>query len=342
MSTKRQSKLFERLLDSDIKADLLIFFHNHPDVNDTVDGLAKRINRDPADIRRAVADLEELGLVRKTETYGFNERKDVQLQENIFKELAVAGSTEETVPVGDRELVKIGIPVLDELLPDGILAGTAILLLADPGAGREVMNAQLVSEAIKRGDPALFVALDNFPESIRTSINDLIGKHEGRKGVLTFIDCYSKTVGLEGHEAYSLDPDNLSEVSMALSTVLQRQNSKLLVLDSLSTLIRKRQVRSSLEFLHVVVAKARQAGTLCLVTMNRKAFHPAIIAAAQEIVDGVLEMKIEEENGSLVRYLRVLKMHGSRLNSSWVPIEVDDLHGIKAAATKTTTPQPEL
>jgi KaiC/GvpD/RAD55 family RecA-like ATPase len=75
--------------------------------------------------------------------------------------------------------------------------------------------------------------------------------------------------------------------------------------------------------------------------MNRKAFHPAIIAAAQEIVDGVIEMKIEEEQSGLVRYLRVLKMKGCRHTTSWVPIEVDDFRGV-LPAKKTETEVSQL
>jgi KaiC/GvpD/RAD55 family RecA-like ATPase len=164
--------------------------------------------------------------------------------------------------------------------------------------------------------------LDNFPDSIRGTVTGLLGEAGGKRGLLAFVDCYSKTVGVESHESFMADPENLSEVSMVLSNAIQRHNPKLIVLDSISTVIRKRQVRAALEFLHVLVAKARQSETLSLISMNRKAFHPAIIAAAQEIVDGVIEMKLEDEAGGIGRYLRILQMAGANHSSAWVAFEV--------------------
>jgi KaiC/GvpD/RAD55 family RecA-like ATPase len=317
-----QSRLFERLLDSDIKADLLIYLHNNPNVTDTVDGYARRTHRDAAEIQRAMKDLEELGLVRRVETYAFNAGDDASFQERIFREIAASRHMAEPAPTPGREMVRTEIEVLDELVPGGIPESSSILLLTDPGAGREMIAAQFASETMKRGESALYITLDNFPDSIRGTVTGLLGEAGGKRGLLAFVDCYSKTVGVESHESFMADPENLSEVSMVLSNAIQRHNPKLIVLDSISTVIRKRQVRAALEFLHVLVAKARQSETLSLISMNRKAFHPAIIAAAQEIVDGVIEMKLEDEAGGIGRYLRILQMAGANHSSAWVAFEV--------------------
>ena len=59
-------------------------------------------------------------------------------------------------------------------------------------------------------------------------------------------------------------------------------------------------------------------------TMNRKAFHPAIVASGQDIVDGVIELKIEESQEEIVRSLRVLKMVGARHLTAWTHYDISD------------------
>jgi len=168
------------------------------------------------------------------------------------------------------------------------------------------------------------VTLDNFPANIRR----IVGSHLRSKpidwGNLTFIDCYSKTVGVESEEAFAVDPENLSGISISISEIMSKKTISLIILDSFNTLIRKRGVRSAIELLRVIVARSRQARSLCFVTMNRKAFHPAIVASAQDIVDGVIELKVEESERGITRSLRILKMVGIKHLTTWVPYDVSD------------------
>jgi KaiC/GvpD/RAD55 family RecA-like ATPase len=131
-------------------------------------------------------------------------------------------------------------------------------------------------------------------------------------------------VGVESEEAETVDPENLSAISIAISDIMSKEAISLIVIDSFNTLIRKRGVRSAIELLRVLVARARQARCLCFVTMNRKAFHPAIVASAQDIVDGVIELKTEESAEGIARSLRVLKMLGVKHLTTWTPYDISD------------------
>jgi KaiC/GvpD/RAD55 family RecA-like ATPase len=70
-------------------------------------------------------------------------------------------------------------------------------------------------------------------------------------------------------------------------------------------------------------AKTRLAGFDSIVTLNRQAFPTAILAAVQESVDGVFEMKVQEEPMGLARYIRVPKMRGAPHHTQWVAYELD-------------------
>jgi archaellum biogenesis ATPase FlaH len=94
-------------------------------------------------------------------------------------------------------------------------------------------------------------------------------------------------------------------------------------MDSLTTLLQRSGVRPSFDFLHTLVAKIRSQKASCVTSLSRKAFHPAIIAAIQDKVDGVLEMKAEDTKDGLARYIRVSKMKGTRHVTTWTPYSRD-------------------
>jgi KaiC/GvpD/RAD55 family RecA-like ATPase len=326
---KRSTKLFERLLDTDVKADLLTLFHNNGNLQETSEGLAKNIGRTATEVERELEDLVQLGILRKEQVYSFAAERDREIQDAISKQLALGelpdGPQLEATAASPIQIPKMpcGIEVLDKVLPDGIpLAGTT-LILSDPGAGEENLVAHFVSQFLKSGKSVIYVTLDNFPPNIR-QITQSHSTEVLDWASLIFVDCYSKTVGVESDESYVVDPENLSAVSIAIADIMSKKTILLVVIDSFNTLIRKRGLRSAIELLRVLVARTRQAKCLCFATMNRKAFHPAIVASSQDIVDGVIELKTEEGAEGIERSLRALKMLGTRHLTSWVPYDVSD------------------
>jgi KaiC/GvpD/RAD55 family RecA-like ATPase len=326
--TKRPPKIFERLLDSDVKADLLTLFHNNANLSDTPDGLAKRINRTPTEVQNELNDLVELGILEKVEVYSFGLDRDKEIQDAISKQLSLA----EVVGARDRpadaslELarVTVGLEIVDPLLPEGLPLASTILILSDPAAGEENLLAQFVSQQIEAGKRVLYITLDNFPPNIRQNVQVHLTTKELDRSSLFFVDCYSRTVGVESDESSVVDPDDLSAISIAISDVMGKTAPSLIVLDSFNTLIRKRGGHSAIEFLRLLVARTRQAKCLALVTMNRKAFHPAIVASAEDIVEGVIELKVEESDEEIEHSIRVFKMVGAKHSTAWLRYEISD------------------
>lgn len=329
--TKRPMKIFERLLDTDVKADLLTLFHNNAKLSDTPDGLAKRIGRSPGEVQHELEDLVELGILKKAEVYAFGLDRDKEIQDAISKQLAlgeIAGpegvSSDVLQAALDVPRVSAGLDILDQLLPEGLPMTSTILILSDPAASEESLLAHFVSKQIEAGKSVLYLTLDNFPPNIRQNVRTHLTDENADWSSLVFVDCYSKTVGVESDEPYSVDPENLSAISIAISDIMSKRAVSLIVLDSFNTLIRKRGGHSGIEFLRLLVARTRQAKCLALVTMNRKAWHPAIVASAQDIVEGVIELKVEENQERIERSLRIFKMMGAKHSTAWTHYDLSN------------------
>ncbi len=81
-------KLVEDLLGSDIKADLLMLFHQNPRLIDNLEGIAIRIGRTSEAIEKDVLDLVRLGLLqmnplRHGEAISLNREHDRKFQKTI-------------------------------------------------------------------------------------------------------------------------------------------------------------------------------------------------------------------------------------------------------------------
>jgi KaiC/GvpD/RAD55 family RecA-like ATPase len=329
---KRSTKLFERLLDTDVKADLLTLFHNKAGLQDTEENIARKLGRNVVEVQRDLEDLVQLGIMKKMQVYSLSTDRDREIQDAISEQLALGEIPESTkTQIGANSTLQVpkihsGIEILDKILPDGMPSNSTTLVLSDPGAGEENLLTHFISQRIQSGNPVVYVTLDNFPQNIRQ-----IAQSHSEEGLdwdsLIFLDCYSKTVGVKSDEPNVIDPENLSAITIAISDIMSKMTISLMIIDSFNTLIRRRGVRSAIELLRVLVARTRQARCLCFVTMNRKAFHPAIVASAQDIVDGVIELKADEGEEGITRSLRVLKMLGTKHLTTWVSYDISDQGG---------------
>lgn len=220
-------------------------------------------------------------------------------------------------------LERTGFEIVEQMLPEGLPAASTILILSDPGAGEKNLLMQFVANRIGDKKPVLYIALDNFPENIHKTVQSSMGPGSMDRSFLIFVDGYSNTVGVESKEEFSVKSDgSLDPITNLLPDILERRSIGLMVLDSLNTIIRKRGGNSALEFLRLLVARTRQAKCVTLVTMNRKAFHPAIVASSADIVEGVIELKVEEGTEGIERFLRIFKMDNAKHSTVWNRYEI--------------------
>jgi len=332
-SERLKTDLLEKLIGSETKAELLMYFHNNPDAANTLDSIATKLHRKSQEIVRDVSDLVEIGLLEEVRFISFNKERDEELQRELAVRFSSRGILDDQVQALSRE--PTGVAIIDLLLPDGYPSASAVLLIGDPATGKTTLLMQLAIETLKQGRDVVYAALDDFPDGIRDSMRQMgldprDYETEGNRR-LVFIDCYSFLVGVKSEETYSEDPQRLSDLSITISKALNESRNPsnvLLAMDSVTTLLQRSGVRPSFDFLHTLIAKIRSGRAGFLGSLSRKAFHPAIIAAMQDKMDGVIELKAEDAMEGISRYVRVPKMKGARHVTAWTPYDRDSKSGL--------------
>jgi len=197
------------------------------------------------------------------------------------------------MPSGVGKL-ETGIREIDDLLRGGFPHSSSILLLGVVGSGKTTIFLNLSRCLLEKGDSVIFVCTNNLPENYR-----LMMKADGfepqpfeERSLLIFIDSYAKKFGLESKEKYSTSmvPYEISvEISKAINEA--KGKNKIIIVHNLTNILDECGSRDGLMFLKSLVAKAREAKATLLLSLNPQAFPPAVLALAQEAVDGAIELK---------------------------------------------------
>jgi predicted transcriptional regulator len=92
MGSFEESRLFEKLLSSDAKADLLVLFNENPSLTDKTDGIARRIGRESSQIDYDLKDLIDIGLLAKkgegnAEVIRYDPKRAAEIRELISSQI---------------------------------------------------------------------------------------------------------------------------------------------------------------------------------------------------------------------------------------------------------------
>lgn len=325
---KSDRSVIERLLNSEIKAELLILFHKTPGLQDSIDGIARRLGRPAATVEKEFQEFVKLGLMKKTEVYSYDPHYDQQIQLSILDELSGAATLAASLPVAST--FKTQVPIIDQLLKNGYPLPSLTLVQGDPGAGKTRLACQYATASLQADHSVIYFTLDAFPTTVKAY---LAGLQPGSDtdSRLHVVDCYSYRAGVPSTEKHFQERLNLTDLNLLVTKLLNEEAAAtpFLILDSSNALIDQFDFRSVLEFIRGFSAKIHHYNALGIITLNRRAYPLAILASVQDIVDVVVELKAEEEETRGLRtYLRITKIRGAVSDQRWHPYTISPTLGL--------------
>jgi KaiC/GvpD/RAD55 family RecA-like ATPase len=198
-------------------------------------------------------------------------------------------------------LASSGVPALDKLMADGYPDKSAILVVGPPGIGKEALGYWFTQSGLVQGDFCLYVT--RLP--VREVLQDVkgFGIDMGQRVPLWL-------AGEGGQIKY--DVNDLASLSFNIKDVLKQNTGKRIrvVTDVLSSLLMLNQSETVYKFLSQLLAEVKQYDAVILATVEEGMHKPEVLAAMQQLFDGVVEMRLYEEGLRVLPLLRIRKMRG--------------------------------
>jgi len=199
-------------------------------------------------------------------------------------------------------LASSGVPALDKLLADGYPDKSAILVVGPPGIGKEALGYWFTYSGLIQGDFCLYVT--------RLSVKEVLQDEKGF-GIDTQqrVPLWCASDG--GQIKY--DVNDLAGLSFNIKETLKQNAGRRtrIVIDAISSLLMLNQPETIYRFLSQLLADVKQYDAVLLATLEEGMHQPQVIAAMQQLFDGVVEMKLYEKGLKVLPLLRVRKMRGT-------------------------------
>jgi len=198
-------------------------------------------------------------------------------------------------------LASSGVPALDKLLVDGYPDKSAILVVGPPGIGKEALGYWFTQTGLVQGDFCFYVT--------RLSVREVLQDVKGFG-----IDMQQKVplwLSSDGGQI-RYDVNDLAGLSFNIKEVLKQNSGRRIriVVDVLSSLLMLNQPETIYKLLDQLLADAKQYDAVILATLEEGMHKPEVLAAMQQLFDGVVELKLYEEGLRVLPLLRVRKMRG--------------------------------
>jgi circadian clock protein KaiC len=197
-----------------------------------------------------------------------------------------------------------GIPGLDELVGGGLLEQSITLVSGSAGIGKSTLGMQFILEGAKKGQPGLFVSLEEGPEQLIASANAL--------GLPLEAAIAKGTV-----EVLYLSREHIlaGQYLSALDDRIQGLKARRLVLDAATHMITERMLPDELRhLLYRLVVRFKSLGVTSLLTLEATSLHSTDTVTERglsPIADNLLMLRYAREESRLGPTLNVVKTRGS-------------------------------
>lgn len=195
-----------------------------------------------------------------------------------------------------------GLSSLDQLLgSDGYPAKSVIMVVGPTGIGKEAIGYWFTRSGLQQKDFCLHVT--RLPA--REVLQDVkaFGIDFSERGPFWFSS--------EGGEV-KFDINDLSGLSINMKEIMKKNIDRRIrvVIDAISSLLMLNPPETVYKFLTQLFAAVKQYDAVLVATLEEGMHPPNVLAAMQQLFDGVIELKLYEEGLTVLPLLRIRKMRG--------------------------------
>lgn len=203
--------------------------------------------------------------------------------------------------------------------------GKTYMLSGESGVGKSVLFYKFNDIYLRNGSPSIFVAYDEQPEQLRTSMRNFIKKLDTyeNEGLLSFVDCYSCIGGLKSKEKYYINSaSDINELNLTITSLLnnlQTREPVRVFLDSATAMFIHCQTDSVVRFLFGLSAKLKPKNGSLFFTLGQGAVSSEVQNRLEQLADGLIEFRLSADGARVKRYYRISKVRGALYFDAWLP-----------------------
>lgn len=219
-----------------------------------------------------------------------------------------------------------GIPKLDNAMGGGIPQAQTCLVSGNTGTGKTTLSFQFLAEGFRRGENAVFVALEESREEVITIAQEHgvdLAKFE-RQGKLRFVSpgslidisndklLYEIVRAVEEIDAQRIVFDSISSL---MSATMSSEDVRQFLLQAIS-FFKARGVTALITYLIGSTFGAESGQLLGTLETN--------LMRLSSIIDGIILLRYAERDQSVCKLLNILKLRGSAHSRDIIRYEITD------------------
>lgn len=221
---------------------------------------------------------------------------------------------------------RLSLPTfLNSIANEGILEGSNILLVGPPGVGKTVFCENFMKHYLLQEAYSIYVTLEKTPEEIifsfRTNGVDLKGGATSDR--MVFVDGYTWLIGKSSERFFIDSLNNLTELNFKIFSAASLLSRPLvLIFNSVSPLSLYNPETFVLKSLQLLFARVKEIGAIGIFVIQSGVHSQEFYNTLEYLVDGIFDMKIGEDSGSILRYFRIRSLSTSTHSTEWVPFKI--------------------
>jgi KaiC/GvpD/RAD55 family RecA-like ATPase len=200
------------------------------------------------------------------------------------------------------------------------------------GVGKTVFCENMAKNSLNIGAGCVYISTERAPADIRNDFRTLradVDKLETQKK-LAFVDGYSWLAG-GSSETYRVENlANLSELAVTIEKACtDLGQEKLIILDSISPLCLHNPENDVIKFLQLLAARTKSWGANGIIVVQAGVHSQEFYNAMAYLVDGMLDLRQNEEDNRIKRYFRIRNLRFSAHEVRWIPFVIDADKGFR-------------
>jgi len=211
--------------------------------------------------------------------------------------------------------------MISDLVEFGQLTQLSFMLLGPLGSGKTTYAEAFLYEGLVLGFPAVFVTTDVSPRVIRNDMSRYgwnIEEYE-KAGKFVFIDGYSERMGAPhtGSSRSLSKVEDVTELGIVLTEVLEKLVVARVVIDSLSTLILHANPETMPRAVQRLSGRIKQGSHSIMFILEDGVHEEKTYATFSYLADAVLRFKIDDGGEKSHHSVRMERIRGSDASRTW-------------------------